>query len=591
MTKNRIRQVSLPLLISTYSEAMYRPGASVVARLNRRVVVPRALLRPPTSVPLGRRCPAHISLWAAKRTFASVSEPPLPTAPASSAPSSSSGVTPIEQLVLDTIKLAGPISFAKYMGLCLSHPTHGYYMNPSNAVFGTSGDFITSPEISQVFGELMAIWFITQWAAAGSPTHVRIVELGPGRGTLMDDMLRVLRKFLPPDTLASVHLVETSKALRGVQSSKLGCEPAGGGEESYSTLPGGKVRVEWHDSLTEIERREDVYTMLVAHEFFDALPVHVVQKTETGWNEVMIASTESSSPKTEGSSTAPPTQSPPAQDTASSSTQASNARLRRVLNPLPSPISTLLGNSSPRFRSLPEGTSIEVSPTSFRIAHQIGRLLSSWDADGLLKEGQTTRQDASAEPSAPQEPQTAQGHGGAALIIDYGSSSFHSDSLRAFKAHKMVDLFHEPGQCDITADVDFEYLKEGMGGLVKTHGPLTQATFLNRMALAGRVAALVRNAPAEERKNTIREAAERLVDEQGMGGQYKVLGVVGGKAAGGGSGLGGSGGRGGEVAVWPFVEEVPVGEGVKETVKQDVKEDSVSKGKTESAKELETVRI
>jgi NADH dehydrogenase [ubiquinone] 1 alpha subcomplex assembly factor 7 len=337
----------------------------------------------------------------------------------------------------------------------------------------------------------MAIWFITQWAAAGSPNHVRIVELGPGRGTLMDDMLRVLRKFLPPDALTSVHLVETSEALRGVQSKKLGCVPASESDKPYSTLLNSKVRVEWHDSLTEIERREDVFTMLVAHEFFDALPVHVVQvcfsssttltsnahnvsqKTETGWNEVMIASTESSSTSPQTSADPKPEDASSSQPQAQIPNDTSHPHLRRVLNPLPSPISTLLGNSSPRFRSLPEGATIEVSPTSFRIAHQIGRLLSGWDADGLLKDSPAAPQKAASESQEqgkdasppPQEAQTAQGRGGAALIIDYGSSSFHSDSLRAFKSHKMVDLFHEPGQCDITADVDFEYLKEGMGGL------------------------------------------------------------------------------------------------------------------------------
>lgn len=128
----------------------------------------------------------------------------------------------------------------------------------------------------------------------------------------------------------------------------------------------------------------------------------------------------------------------------------------------------------------------------------------------------------------------------------------------------MVDLFHEPGQCDITADVDFEYLKEGMGGLgafpllcscfscsrlhkVNTHGPVSQGTFLNRMAIGGRVASLVQNAPTDERQKAIKEAAERLVDENGMGGQYKVLGVVGGGSAGGNGS--------GELVVWPFINE------------------------------------
>lgn len=76
------------------------------------------------------------------------------------------------------------------MQLALSHPVHGYYMNPSHPVFGSRGDFVTSPEISQVFGEVLALWMIGRWSSAGSKPF-RIVELGPGRGTLMNDMLRV----------------------------------------------------------------------------------------------------------------------------------------------------------------------------------------------------------------------------------------------------------------------------------------------------------------------------------------------------------------------------------------------------------------
>ena len=76
------------------------------------------------------------------------------------------------------------------MQLCLSHPVHGYYMKPTHPVFGARGDFVTSPEISQVFGEVLALWMIGRWMSAGSKPF-RIVELGPGRGTLMDDMLRV----------------------------------------------------------------------------------------------------------------------------------------------------------------------------------------------------------------------------------------------------------------------------------------------------------------------------------------------------------------------------------------------------------------
>lgn len=117
-------------------------------------------------------------------------------------------VTRLLVVSLNVTKATGPMPVARYMQLCLSHPTEGYYMK--RQVFGSQGDFITSPEISQVFGEvnsalyltefsltttyfnqLLAIWLLTQWIAKGKPASTRLVELGPGRGTLMADVLRV----------------------------------------------------------------------------------------------------------------------------------------------------------------------------------------------------------------------------------------------------------------------------------------------------------------------------------------------------------------------------------------------------------------
>ncbi|TFK28144.1 DUF185-domain-containing protein [Coprinopsis marcescibilis] len=399
---------------------------------------------------------------------------------------------PVQKIILGDIKATGPISFAKYMQLCLSHPTHGYYMNPGNPVFGASGDFITSPEISQVFGEwLLGIWFMTQWANAGRPKSVRMVELGPGRGTLMDDMLRIVTKFLPTQTLKSVHLVETSQALRAVQQTTLG-----------QTAKRDNYDLHWHDRLSEIPREPSEYTMLVAHEFFDALPVHIIQRTETGWNEVLIASAATETG--EVPETGP---------------------LRRVLAPLPSAVSTLLGNSSQRFRNLPVGSTIEVTPASFRIAHQIGRLLS--DEDPLSQTAETGGD---------------KGVGGCGLIIDYGGDHAYEDSFRAFKDHEIVDVFHRPGDCDLTANVDFAYLKEAMTGLVTSYGPIPQADFLDRMGLRVRAEALARSAASEERRKVIHDAVKRLADRNAMGNQYQILGVSSSQST-------------SEADTWPFVVE------------------------------------
>ena len=106
---------------------------------------------------------------------------------------------PLEAEIRRLISIAGPMPIAQYMATCLSHPIHGYYM--TRDPFGAAGDFITAPEISQMFGELIGLWAAAVWRQMGSPENVRLVELGPGRGTMMADALRaatVVPAFAPP---------------------------------------------------------------------------------------------------------------------------------------------------------------------------------------------------------------------------------------------------------------------------------------------------------------------------------------------------------------------------------------------------------
>ena len=131
------------------------------------------------------------------------------------------------------------------MKLCLHHPTLGYYSRTDRSnksdPFGQQGDFITSPEISQVFGELIAIWFISRWQAAGSPTRTRIVELGPGRGTLMADIIRTFKSIRAFDNVdLSVHLIENSPFMRALQDQKL------------SPFDDLKEKVSWSDRIDEL---------------------------------------------------------------------------------------------------------------------------------------------------------------------------------------------------------------------------------------------------------------------------------------------------------------------------------------------------
>ncbi|ODO12043.1 hypothetical protein I350_00827 [Cryptococcus amylolentus CBS 6273] len=370
----------------------------------------------------------------------------------------------LAKIIRDTVKSTGPIPISQYMQFCLSHPTQGYYSKGD--VFGQKGDFITSPEISQIFGELVAIWFLTRWMEKGSPSRVRIVELGPGRGTLMDDIVRTLSNFPGvASSLKSIHLVENSLAMREVQRKKL-----------ESRIEGKDIALNWYTGINEIPENEDEYTFFVAHEFFDAMPINTFEKTDMGWREVQVTHDPSFDPEI--------------------STPSAPSGLRFALSSSPTPLSTILPETSPRFSKLLSGSRVEVSQDSYKIMRQLGEIVN-------------------------------QGKGGCGLVIDYGAHKASYNSFRAFRKHEIVDVFQDPGNCDLTANVDFAYLGESLSNLSTPLGPMSQASFLQALGFHPRLAKLVEAAP-EERREEIEKGAKRLVDLLGMGTQYQVMGVVSG---------------------------------------------------------------
>ena len=128
-------------------------------------------------------------------------------------------MTALEREIVELISHEGPITVARYMGLCLGHPAHGYYV--TRDPFGPRGDFVTAPEISQMFGELIGLWCAEVWRQMGSPGRVVLVELGPGRGTLMKDVLRAAKAVPGFRPALDVVLVETSPTLRDAQAGTL----------------------------------------------------------------------------------------------------------------------------------------------------------------------------------------------------------------------------------------------------------------------------------------------------------------------------------------------------------------------------------
>ena len=165
------------------------------------------------------------------------------------------------------IKTSGPLPVWRYMQLCLTHPEHGYYI--SRDPVGREGDVITSPEVSQMFGELLGLWAASVWRAMGSPATLRLIELGPGRGTMMADALRALRVLPPMHQALSVHLVEINPVLREKQKAAL---------SSVRTI-------EWHASLDEVPPGPAI---IFANEYFDVLPIHQMVKRDDGWHERVV---------------------------------------------------------------------------------------------------------------------------------------------------------------------------------------------------------------------------------------------------------------------------------------------------------------
>jgi len=179
-----------------------------------------------------------------------------------------SDVAPLEAEIRRRIAAAGPMPVGEYMALCLADPAHGYYT--ARDPFGGRGDFITAPEISQMFGEMIGLWMAAVWRQMGAPENVHIVELGPGRGTMMKDALRAAKVMPGFHEAVVVHLVEISPVLEAAQQRTL--EPLG-------------VPLYWHRALADVPHGAAI---VVANEFFDALPVCQAVKTEDGWYERLV---------------------------------------------------------------------------------------------------------------------------------------------------------------------------------------------------------------------------------------------------------------------------------------------------------------
>ena len=172
-------------------------------------------------------------------------------------------MTPLGDILCRRIGANGPITLADFMAECLLHPQHGYYA--TRDPLGAAGDFTTAPEISQMFGELIGLAIAQAWLDQGAPDPFALVEFGPGRGTLMADMLRATRGVPGLHAAVQVHMVEASPVLRRAQA---------------AALPG--ITPTWHDGVDSLP---EMPVFMVANEFFDALPIRQFRRATAGWSE------------------------------------------------------------------------------------------------------------------------------------------------------------------------------------------------------------------------------------------------------------------------------------------------------------------
>lgn len=339
-------------------------------------------------------------------------------------------MTPLAKILARRITANGPISLAEYMAECLSHPDFGYYT--TRDPIGRAGDFTTAPEISQMFGECLGLALAQAWMDQGRPNNVVLTELGPGRGTLMADVLRSLR--IVPEFIDAIdlHLVEHSPTLRERQRTAI-----------------RDRNVTWHKDLLTLPQGP---LFLLANEFFDALPIRQFVRTGTGWCERQVGLLE--------------------------------GHLALGLS-TPASIAAL----TDRLDDTKDGDVVETCPALPSIISEIGKRIS--------------------------------GHGGLALITDYGGWHSLGDTFQAVRNHKPEDPLAHPGEADLTAHVDFEAIAQAADPALATE-MVEQGTLLERLGIRQRTATLAKKLTGERLDQHLL-AYQRLTDPSEMGSVFKAL--------------------------------------------------------------------
>jgi NADH dehydrogenase [ubiquinone] 1 alpha subcomplex assembly factor 7 len=464
------------------------------------------------------------------------------------------------------------MSIAAYMRQCLTSPQGGYYTSSRSRdgteesdQFGTKGDFITSPEISQVFGEMVGIWFVSEWIAQikglrKSPvTKLHFIELGPGRGTLMDDILRTVKNFTSmAKTIDKIYLVEASGDLRWKQhrllcgeNTKLEKTPMGWVSLSKKYF---EVPIIWVEDVSLLPKGGNDGSpdtpFIIAHEFFDALPIHAFEsvapaqaseaRAKTGLLDVDARPIARPSRAFEENQwreylVVPTKRSGITNVTASGVSLEPKPDFQLTLAKISNPTSLVLPEMSARYRRLKSqpGSSIEISPESYRYVQEFSRRIGGGESSPVPASAPSSQRTGVTLGSlrnvkaAPKSPPS-----GAMLMIDYGpSSTVPINTLRGIRAHRRVSPFVSPGEIDLSADVDFTALAEGAVNAtegVEVYGPVEQGAWLSQMGFRERTEQLLATVKDVGKRQDMELGWKRLVEggPLGMGKIYKVMAVV-----------------------------------------------------------------
>ena len=345
-------------------------------------------------------------------------------------------MTALAERLHQEIAEKGPMAISDYMARCLMDSDYGYYATAP--VFGAEGDFITAPEISQLFGEMLAAFQAHIYQLFGAPETAITFEAGPGRGTLARDMHRSYQMIAPLLSDAPCYLLEASPALQDKQKEALAPK-----------IP---------HFISDISDLPEQPIFGVANEFFDALGVNQAIFHKGAWHHRLISSKKGGFCFTTGA------------------------------------IIEDLAPYQPLPESPEEGDIIETSPIGERIMASLSHHIAHY--------------------------------GGALLIIDYGKTDHHGDSLQAVRAHKPADVLAYQGEADITHWVDFRALaRMASDNHARLIGPVTQGRFLKEIGIGTRAEAL-RDTDKPDQDRALLAAIDRLVSPAQMGHAFKIALLV-----------------------------------------------------------------